>query len=60
MPCTTENTNPPCWNTPGDLDKICMQIINGHLRKHLWDSYCDELVVNDVDELIFVPVENSK
>ena len=43
----------------GDLDKICMQIINGHLRKHLWDSYCDELVVNNVDELIFFPVENS-
>ena len=43
----------------GGLDKICMQILNGHLRKHLWDSYCDELVVNDVDELIFFPVENS-
>jgi len=44
----------------GDLDKICMQILNDHLRKHLWDRYCDELVVNDVDELIFFPVENSK
>ena len=44
----------------GDLDKICMQILNGHLKKYLWNPYCDELVVNDVDELIFFPVENSK
>ena len=45
----------------GHLDNICIQILNGHLRKHLWDTYCDELVVNDVDdELIFFPFENSK
>jgi len=37
----------------GDLNKNCMHILNGHLRKHLWDRYCDELVVNDVDKLIF-------
>ena len=44
----------------GDLDNICIQNLNGHLRKHLWDPYCDELVVNDVDKLIFFAVENSK
>ena len=44
----------------GDLDEVCMQIINDHLKEQLWNSYCDELVVNDVDGLIFFPVENSK
>ena len=44
----------------GDLDNICIQILNGHFRKCLWDAYCDELVINDADELIFFPVENSK
>ena len=44
----------------GDLDDLCMQIVHDHLKKKLWNSYCDELVVNDVDDLIFFPVENSK
>ena len=44
----------------GDLDDLCMQIVNNHLKEKLWNSYCDELVVNDVDDLIFFPVENSK
>ena len=44
----------------GDLDKICMRILNGHFMKHLWDPYCDELVINDANELVFFPVENSK
>ena len=44
----------------GDLDQICMQILNDHIMKNLWDPYCDELVLNDVDKLIFFPVENSK
>ncbi|XP_020612349.1 uncharacterized protein LOC110050719 isoform X2 [Orbicella faveolata] len=44
----------------GDLDETCMQTLNGHIRKNLWDPYCDELVVNEVDKLIFFPVENSK
>ena len=43
----------------GDLDKTCMQILNGPLSKNLWVPYCDELVVNDDDELMFFPVENS-
>ena len=44
----------------GDLDDLCMKIVNDRLKEKLWNSYCDELVVNDVDELIFFPVENSK
>ena len=44
----------------GEMTHICMKNLNRHLKKHLWDLYCDELVVNDVDELVFFPVENSK
>ena len=44
----------------GEMTKICMETLNGHLKKHIWDLYCDELVVNNVDELVFFPVENSK
>ena len=45
----------------GNVDKNCMKILDGHLRRTLWDNYCDELVVNDVEheDLIFFPVENS-
>ncbi|XP_078367731.1 uncharacterized protein LOC144651657 isoform X2 [Oculina patagonica] len=43
----------------GDMDKTCMERLNVHLKTNLWDFYCDELVVNDVEELIFFPVENS-
>jgi len=44
----------------GNTDRTCMEILDGHLRRHLWDTYCDELVVNEDDNLIFFPVENSK
>ena len=44
----------------GDLDEVCMQTVNDCLKEKLWNSYCDELVVNAVDDLIFFPVENSK
>ena len=43
----------------GNMEKICMESINDHLKKNLWDLFCDELIVNDVEELIFFPVENS-
>ena len=45
----------------GNVDKNCIKILDGHLRRTLWDTYCDELVVNDVEheDLIFFPVENS-
>ena len=58
----------PKHNTPiflvgthrGNMDKNSMEILDKHLRKYLWNAYCDELIVNDVKELIFFPVENSK
>ena len=44
----------------GELDKNCTKSVNCNLMRNVWDFYCDELVVNDVDELIFFPVENCK
>jgi len=44
----------------GNIDKNCMEILDEHLKINLWDTFCDELVLNDVDKLIFYPVENSK
>ena len=43
----------------GTMGKKCMGILDEHLKRNLWNSYCDELVVNDADKLIFFPVENS-
>ena len=43
----------------GTMGKKCIGILDEHLRTTLWNSYCDELVVNDADKLIFFPVENS-
>ncbi|PFX11464.1 putative serine/threonine-protein kinase roco5, partial [Stylophora pistillata] len=42
------------------MDKECMQTLNGHFKKIIWTSYCDELIVNEDEDLIFFPVENSK
>ena len=43
----------------GTMGKKCIGILDEQLRRNLWNSYCDELVVNDTDKLIFFPVENS-
>ena len=43
----------------GNMDKNSMKILDGHLRQSLWNLYCDELVVNVDEDLIFFPVENS-
>ena len=43
----------------GTIDKKCIKMLNGHLRRNLWNFYCDELIVNNVEDLIFFPVENS-
>jgi len=43
----------------GTMNKNCMKILDGHLRRKLWDPYCDELVVNGLEGLSFFPVENS-
>ena len=42
------------------IDKNHMQNLNSRLKQILWTSYCDELVVNEDEDLIFFPVENSK
>lgn len=42
------------------IDKNHMQNFNSKLKQILWTSYCDELVVNEDEDLIFFPVENSK
>ena len=44
----------------GNMNKIWMEELNGHLKRNLWHLYCDEIVENDVDKLIFFPVENSQ
>ena len=44
----------------GTINKNCMRILDGHLRRKLWDPYCDGLVVNGLDGFIFFPVENSE
>jgi len=44
----------------GSMSKIWMEELNGHLKRSLWHLYCDEIIENDVDKLIFFPVENSQ
>ena len=44
----------------GNMDKKCIKMLNGHLTGYLWNPYCDELVVNKVEDLMFFPVENSE
>ena len=41
------------------VDKKDIKIIDCQVRRNLWNSYCDELIVNDVQGLVFFPVENS-
>ena len=43
----------------GTVDKKDIEIIDFHLGRNLWNSHCDELIVNDVEGLVFFPVENS-
>ena len=43
----------------GNMNKDHINILNGHLKGNLWNPYCDELVTNDVEGLVFFPVENS-
>lgn len=42
----------------GNINKIWMEELNDFLKKNFWCFYCDEIVVNDVDKLIFFFVEN--
>ena len=41
------------------VDKKGIEIIDCQVRRNLWNSYCDELIMNDVEGLVFFPVENS-
>ena len=43
----------------GTIDKKCTATIDGFLRTNFWDFYCDELIENDTEGLVFFPVENS-
>ena len=43
----------------GTVNKTGIEVIDCHLRRNLWNTYCDELIVNDVEGLVFFPVENS-
>ena len=44
----------------GDMDRNNIKRLDEHLKRCLWRTYCDQLVVNDTEGLIFFPVENSK
>ena len=43
----------------GNMERSTMERINENLERSFWKPFCDELVVNKVDELFFFPVENS-
>ena len=44
----------------GDMDKNNINRLDEHLKRCLWNTYCDELVVNDTEDLVFFPIENLK
>ena len=44
----------------GDMDRNNIKRLDTHLKSCLWRTYCDALVVNDTEDLIFFPIENSK
>ena len=61
--CSQVTANTPIFlvgTHRGNTAKTSMEILDGHLRRHFWDTYCDELVLNEGDKFIFFPVENSK
>ncbi|KAJ7393781.1 hypothetical protein OS493_003440 [Desmophyllum pertusum] len=43
----------------GHMVKTCLKGIDINLRKHLLDSFSDELVKNEADKLLYFPIENS-
>ena len=44
----------------GDMDRNNIKRLDEHLKSCLWNTYCDQLVVNDTEDLVFFPIENSK
>ena len=61
--CSQVPPNPPIFlvgTQRGDMDRNNIKRLDEHLRSCLWNTYCDELVVNDTEDLVFFPIENSK
>ena len=44
----------------GDMDRKNIKRLDTHLKRCLWNTYCDALVANDTEYLVFFPIENSK
>ena len=44
----------------GNMDRNKIKRLDTHIKRCLWNTYCDELVVNDIEDLVFFPIENSK
>ena len=44
----------------GDMDRNNITRLDTLVKRCLWNTYCDELVVNDTEDLVFFPIENSK
>ena len=44
----------------GDMDRNNINRLDTQLKRCLWNTYCDELVVNDIEDLVFFPIENLK
>ncbi|XP_044169070.1 uncharacterized protein LOC114965854 [Acropora millepora] len=42
-----------------NLNNNCIKILNDHLKRFLSEKYCAKVMENDVDRLIFFPVENT-
>ena len=42
------------------MNKIWMEELNSHLKRNVWYIYSNEIIDNDVDKLIFFPVDNSQ
>ena len=43
----------------GTANEKQLEILDYHLREELWNDFCDHLIVNDQDDLMFFHVENS-
>ncbi|XP_067055746.1 uncharacterized protein [Acropora muricata] len=43
----------------GKLDFNCIKILNNLLKSFLSEKYCGKVMENDVDRLVFFPVENT-
>ena len=42
-----------------NLVNNCLRILNDHLKKFLLEKYCGKVMENDIDRLVFFPVENT-